>query len=194
MNPEGTPEGLLRLAGEQAAAHDYAAALATYRSHLAVESVVWRRYTGLIGAARTCIASGDSDRGLTYLWQALRVDSCRAEAFIEIGNYFYELGEWNHAVPYLAAATTRQRPVDGDYDEADYTWRAWDLLSVCYFNLGQHRLSLDAGVRALAANPERERVVSNIQLAVNAMADNGPQPPTRIVRVVLPKKGGDAAT
>jgi Flp pilus assembly protein TadD len=54
-------------------------------------------------------------------------------------------------------------------DDADYTWRPYDYLSICHDKVGRKREAIDAAIKALDGNPERERIITNLHFMVQAL-------------------------
>ncbi len=95
--------------------------------------------------------------------QAIEVDCSRAEAYMELGVIYYRQKAFAGAIPLLHAASTARRPTTGSIQEADYTWRPYHYLSLCYEGLGEYQQAIDAATKALRTIPDKAVVISNIQ-------------------------------
>lgn len=149
------------------AGHD-AAALEQYAGYLEDPGSDWENYAALLGMSACCRRLGRVGAQADHLYAAIRLAPSRAEAFVALGQFYFERGEWADALPFFAAAATLRLPSTGFVSVPDYTWRPWDYLSVCLAHLGRHEESIAAAVQsAKAGNPERSRLRSNVHWSVD---------------------------
>jgi glycosyltransferase involved in cell wall biosynthesis len=145
-------------------------ALDVYHEYLTVSELEWERYAALLHMAGSAGALDRHDDRLTFLLQAVALDSRRAEAWDDLGVYFYERGEWARALPFFSAATMVGPPDDGFVSEAHYRWLPWDYLAVCLDRLDRPREAIGAALRAIEASPDSNRLVKNLHWMVDHVA------------------------
>lgn len=139
-------------------------ALSMYQEYLdSGEAVVWERHSALLSMSVCADMLGRNEEKLKFLFDAIRIDSTRAEAFLRVGLHHYLRREWWQAVPFLVAATSLPRPADGFIDDTAYTWAPWDYLSICHSELGMYREALDETVKALETSSDRTRLFKNME-------------------------------
>lgn len=153
-------------------------AMAAYEEYLPVSNLYWERYWALLNLARCARRLGDEDACVKYLLQALAQDSSRAEAFIELGVHHYQRKQWRRALTYFSAAASARKPPDGFVTDDHYSWMPWDYLAVCLARVGRRQEALEAAVKALPGNPERQRIQENLTwLAEQLDSSNRSAPP-----------------
>lgn len=145
-------------------------ALAAYEEYFeGAQTVVWERYSALLSMATCSEMLGQSDRNLEFLHAAIRLDGTRAEAFLRIGLHYYNRQEWERAVPFLTAATSVRRPVDGFIDDTAYTWGPWDYLAVCHSELEMYEDAVAETLKALRTSSERPRLFKNMEFYIDQL-------------------------
>lgn len=149
-------------------------ALEAYEKYLrAAEVVVWERYATLVAMARCAGELGRDDEKVSFLLDAVRLDSSRAEAHLQLGLLHYDRKEWARAVPFFAAAAAAERPEDGFVDLVAYTWGPWDYMSVCHSELGRYEEAVDETIEALRTSNERDRLLENLRFYFTKLTDDG---------------------
>jgi len=151
-------------------------ALGIYLEYMALGAADWERYAALLSMADCAAALDDGEQKLSYLHQAVALDSRRAEAFNRIGMHHYDLRQWERAIPFFTAASTLPRPRDGFVNDAHYTWIPWDYLSICCSELGRYQEALEHTVRALPTSTDRPRLMANVNFYLDRLAQSPPQP------------------
>jgi glycosyltransferase involved in cell wall biosynthesis len=143
------------------------AALAAYREYLTLPAADWEKYQALVSMSQCAGRCGREDEAVGYLYDALRVDSSRSEAFLALGRRHFDREEWARAMTWYSAAAAATEPVIGFVSPGDYTWRPWDQLGVCLMNVGRHDEGIAASIRSLQeGNPDQERVRTNLHWSV----------------------------
>lgn len=167
-----TPRTLLYYARELCDHRRWAEAYETFAEYMtAGGGVDWEIHSALVRMAECSLELGRVDDARSRLYEALTVDPRRAEAFLVLGNLHFGAQEWDKAIPWYHAATTLSRPADGFTQPADYTWRAWDQLSVCLINDGRLPDGIAATLKAIELGaPERERLGKNAAWAIGQIA------------------------
>jgi glycosyltransferase involved in cell wall biosynthesis len=143
-------------------------AASAYRKFLSMEGgFVGDRYWAFLFVAESARQLGEPDMVRRASLDAIAEDPSRAEAFVSLGRYYFDSGEWEKALPPLTAATACTTPGAGLVRNVDYLYVPWDLISVCMFRLGRFKEALAAADRALPGNPEAERVRANMRSAID---------------------------
>ncbi len=143
-------------------------AIDAYREFLATGAPGWERYHALLDISRAQAVLGADAAALQTAHEALQEDSSRAEAFVLLGRTYYDKEQWDLAIPYLLGATTRTLPGVGFVSSGDYTFVAWDMLSICYHRLGRQADALHALAKCVEGNPDRTRLQENASWFVKA--------------------------
>lgn len=139
------------------------AALEKYAEYLENPGSNWEKYAALLGMSACCRRLGRTGAQADHLHAALRLAPSRAEAFVALGKFHFDREGWADAIPFFAGAAALHPPRTGFVSIPDYTWRAWDYLSVCLAHLGRHEESVAAALHsAKLGNPERARLRSNV--------------------------------
>jgi glycosyltransferase involved in cell wall biosynthesis len=145
-----------------------AAALERYAEYLEDPGSDWEKYAALLSMSACCRRLGRTGAHVDQLHAAIRLAPSRAEAFVALGQFYFDRGEWADAMPFFAAAAALRAPGTGFVSVPDYTWRPWDYLSVCLGRLGRHEESIAAALHsANAGNPDRSRLRSNVHWSVD---------------------------
>jgi glycosyltransferase involved in cell wall biosynthesis len=138
-----------------------------YRQYLAVDDEGADRYWALLYLAESQLALNQADSANDTLLKAVLEDSSRAEAFLTLGRIRFEAEEWEEAIPFFAAASSARRPFFGYVRNPDYVFAPWDYLSVCYEKVGRMSEGILMAMNGLRANPEADRVRSNLHWMVD---------------------------
>lgn len=78
------------------------------------------------------LAIEDRTERLEQLHQTVKCNKYRAEAFVELGKTYLDLGDYRNAELALLAAMRCRLPNNTHTHLPDYTWRPWYLLSQAY--------------------------------------------------------------
>jgi glycosyltransferase involved in cell wall biosynthesis len=164
-----SPRTLFYYANELRDHQRFEEALASYREYLEVSDLEWEKYAALLHMADCAGAVGRLDERLRLLFDAVALDSRRAEAFNRLGAYFYERREFQRAIPFFVAATSLERPMDGFISDSDYAWLPWDYLAICLSECGRPREALEHTLQALLTATDRQRLLANIPFYLDRM-------------------------
>lgn len=157
-----SPRNLFYYANELRDHGQYEKALTYYKKYLPISTVDWEKYSAYLSMARCYINLDRDEEGMEYCLKAIFLDSERAEAFNELGKYFYRREQWRKAIPFFYAASVLPKPDIGFTNNADYTWMPWDFLSICYDRIGDYHKAIEATLKAVPFNPDRDRLVKNM--------------------------------
>ncbi len=164
-----SPRNLFYYANELRDHEQYEEAIAYYDKYLRVSNLAWEQYAAFLNTAQCYLKLDEELNALEACTKAMLLDSERAEAFNQIGLYFYRNEEWKKAIPFFHAASILPKPESGFTNEADYTWMPYDFLSICYHNLGQQEKAIEAALKSLPTNPDRDRVLNNLQWFIKGL-------------------------
>jgi glycosyltransferase involved in cell wall biosynthesis len=167
-----SPRTLFYYANELRDHRRFEEALTTYREYLTVSDLEWEKYSALLHMADCAQAIGQPEERLRLLFDAVALDSRRAEAFNRLGAFFYDRRDWQRAIPFFVAATSLERPRDGFISDADYAWLPWDYLAICLNECGRAREALEHTLRALLTTPDRKRLLENIPFYLDRLNEH----------------------
>lgn len=135
-----------------------------FKRHLEVNtSGDFYQYQALQAIQQMLVELGRDEESLEYGMKAIRVDASRAEAYVDMGVAYYRLGAHTKALPMLVAATVCKKPTAGLVAEADYSWRPWHYLSLCYEGLGELDKAIEAAAKAYPHIPDKAVIRDNIR-------------------------------
>jgi glycosyltransferase involved in cell wall biosynthesis len=145
-------------------------ALQAFREHVETnpENDAYR-YQALQTMQQICMELNREDEALSWGMQAIQSNSGRAEAYVELGVLHYRRRQFAQAIPLLMAATVCQKPTSGLVAEADYSWRPWHYLSLCYEGLGDFSKAIEAALKAYPDIPDKAVIRDNIRLFAEKM-------------------------
>ena len=136
---------------------EFESALAILEECLVVCGDVGPRYVAMM-VADSCLAEmGDIRRRLNYLYDATRLDSSRAEAFLELGHVHALLGRYRSAIPLFGAALAASPPAEGSYSVPAYSWAPLVGLARSSWQVGEREEALHLLDRAAEVAPHRTR-------------------------------------
>lgn len=124
--------------------------------------------------SRGCIIAGDCWRALgnrgaaaqAYL-KSVEICPTVAEGFFCLGKLCWEDKRYAEAVPWLLASTAAE-PSGFFCDLSIYEWRRYDLLAVCLSKVGRLEEARLYGAKALAVQPDDERLKKNMDYYTGA--------------------------
>jgi glycosyltransferase involved in cell wall biosynthesis len=113
------------------------------------------RYAALLMAAACVGELGDLTQRVEYLYEALDLDSRRAEAFVDIGAVHEISGDYAGAVPFYRAAVGLRPPKIGNYAAAAYSWAPLVGMARCTWRMGRRAEARRWLVKAARTTPHR---------------------------------------
>jgi len=135
----------------------YEEALQTY------DSIIFRgedglpAYEALIGAGKCHRHLSGYESALNAWLEACRLDSTRADAWLLIGDIFYEQEEFAKAIPFFQAATSLTRPLDTSMVNLSYySYLPWERLGFCQLGLNQDDKAVEALQKAAYYAPPKK--------------------------------------
>ena len=142
----------------------YDEAVSMLLRHLSLPSAVWdaERSASMRYIARCYAQKGEAAEAERWLLRACAEAPRLRGPWMELAQTAYEKEDW-HAVIFAAArALAVPGPDDGYmHDSADYAARPHDLLSLAYYHTGDKKSALSHVDKALAYEPDNERLQRN---------------------------------
>jgi glycosyltransferase involved in cell wall biosynthesis len=123
---------------------------------------IYQHYQALYYGMNCLMKLGRNDEALDWGFQALKVDSSRAEVLVSMGIIYYRQKAFKKAIPLLTAATQAFRPNGGQTEEADYCWRPYHYLSLCYEGINAPEKAIAMALKALPSAPDKAVLRDNI--------------------------------
>ena len=132
--------------------------------HLNLPTALWKdeRCASMRFIARSYKNLNRIEESRMWLKKAINEAPYLREPWIELGLLEYENNNYETAIFYIEEAlkiNTREKT----YINENFSWNEtpYDLLSICYFNIGNFAKSLENINIALSINPNDERLISN---------------------------------
>ena len=99
-----------------------------------------------------------------HLLGAIKEAPGRREALVELGQHYYNKGDWEAAIkPFKEAIAIEEKPLDYLCEEFAWGGLPYDLLSICLYNVGNKKEAYRYGGIALGFNPEDDRLARNME-------------------------------
>ncbi|GKV57677.1 beta 1,4 glucosyltransferase [Sporosarcina sp. NCCP-2222] len=109
-----------------------------------------------------CYKGRDDKKRLSSLFQTFEYDLPRAEACIEIGQYFIEQEELEKAIYWLELIFFTKKPETlGMLNQSAWTWAPLIQLTYCYDRIGQSEKAYEKHKQAKALVPDHPSVLLN---------------------------------
>jgi glycosyltransferase involved in cell wall biosynthesis len=115
---------------------------------------------------------GDKDKELYYTLQTFQHDIPRSEICCRLGYYFLEKKEYIQAIFWYNLATQLPKPLNSwaIVNEPSRTWLPHLQLGLCYYQLGEYRLSYHHYRVALSYRPNDKNIISNLNILKELMS------------------------
>lgn len=115
--------------------------------------------------ADSCLAIGDQDNYLKYVFRSFEYDLPRAEFYCRLGYYFLQQNRIKESIFWYKLATQLEKPNEkwGNIDHACWTWVPHIQLCVCYDKIGQHELAFRHNEIAANFIPNDPMIIYNRQ-------------------------------
>lgn len=137
-------------------------ATAEFKRHLSLPKATW-------GPERASswryLAKCEPDFAYEYLNNAINESPGRREPLVEYSMYFYKKQDWQNCYwAALDAIRIEEKPLD--YLCEDFAWGdlPFDLAAISAWNLGFKDKAIEYGTLAVFANPNDQRLISNLEL------------------------------
>ena len=129
------------------------------------------RYVALLMAGVCAGGLGDLARRAEYLYEALDLDSHRAEAFVDLGIVHEIVGDHAGAIPFFRAAIGLTPPKLGNYAVPAYTWAPLAGMARCTWSLGRAAEARRWLAKATHAAPHQRDAFRRLADEFEASAD-----------------------
>ena len=141
---------------------EYEEAIEAGKNLIALGDATNFRYEALINIHKCYVALKTPEKGIDYLLQAISFYPARPEAFIYLGDFYYNLQQWDFARPFyqavIGSATTTNHGINVDprFYDGHYPY---GRLGMCHAEMGRHKEALDALRKGLDRAPEKHKDV-----------------------------------
>jgi len=130
--------------GQEELAHGkFDEAEADFIALLETKDFTYQRYFSLIHLAKIAYAKKDMGRMVNWLQQAVFFDPTKPDAFIGLGDIFFDQEQWLKAIPFYKATLGMKIVNDGaPTNESFYNYYPLGKLGFCYLNTGNEKEGL----------------------------------------------------
>ena len=139
----------------------------TLQRHLAMPRSVWadERSASMRYIARSYWEKGEADQARRWYLRAMAEAPHLREPYVELARLLYRQKDWDGVVWTTRLALAIAEPPKSYINEG-FAWGSlpWDLLSLGLYYTGRIRDSLDPARKALALEPDNERLRRNVEL------------------------------
>ncbi len=143
---------------------DWNKSIDTLIRHLNLKSATWREERGasMRFISRGYIYMKRYDEAIMWLEKATQETPDMREPYIELGMLYYNLKKYNEAIDYLEKGIAI-REKSNCYINEEFAWNdtPYDILSLCYYYIGDIEKAIDNITKALELNPKNERLKEN---------------------------------
>jgi glycosyltransferase involved in cell wall biosynthesis len=134
-----------------------------FKRHLSLPTAQWKPERA---ASMRYIAKCDPDQKQKIHWLQKAVKECpeRREAFVELGQVYYDAGKLEECLTVCKKALAiKDRPMEYLCEEFAWGYIPHDLAAVCSYWTDDKEAALKYGEAAHALNPTSERLTSNLE-------------------------------
>lgn len=105
------------------------------------------------------------DEAIMWLNKSILLTPNIREPYVEMGILCYELNRYDEAITYLLKALEIKEKTKGHINE-EFAWNEtiYDILSLCYYYIGDTDKSIINVIKALEINPNNERIKNNLNI------------------------------
>ena len=109
-----------------------------FRGVLDSKDFTYQRYVSLLNLSKIARIKNDLGKSVEWLQQAMFFDPTRPDAFIWMGDIFFDQEGWLKAIPFYKATIGMKVIRDGaPTQDPYYAYYPWGKLGFCYLNLGE---------------------------------------------------------
>ena len=147
----------------------------TLIKHLNLKTSIWKdeRCASMRYISRCYIALKRYNEAIMWLEKAINESPYLREGYYELGYLLYSLGEYRESKKILLKSL-KIKDRSKSYLNEYYCWDGSieDMISICEFNLGHLKNSINYMKKSLKINPNNERVKNNIKIVKNIIKNN----------------------
>ena len=136
----------------------------TLQKHLKMPSAKWpdERAASMRYIAKAFCAKGEREQARRWLYRAIAEAPHLREAYVEMSQLCNDLQEWEGTVYFAQTALKiQERPQTYICTEEAWGSLPYDLLTLGYYYSGRYLEALAAVNKAVALDPENQRLISN---------------------------------
>ena len=112
--------------------------------------------------AAVCRWIGTAKEDREWLHRATNACNREAENWHALAEHHYRKGEWDLCIDAAGVGISCEPTTHYLRDESVLAWRLFDLLAIAQWNRGKYEDALHWGLKALAGNPDDERLQKNV--------------------------------
>jgi len=129
-------------------------AIDAYKNFLAKNHFTWEYYEALLSMAKCHRSLDQLIEAAGVLFQAMYFNSTRAEAFVMLGDMFYDQGRWPNALPFYLAVIGMRQPMDGSpVLDIAYTYLPFERIAFCQMGMNNLKEAANAFHQAVKLAP-----------------------------------------
>lgn len=150
---------------------DYKKAIETLQKHLQLPSATWKdeRSASLRYMAKSYYALKDYENAEKNFKLAIIETPHLREGYFDLGNFYYEQKDYLSAVFILETMQNiKERELNYISSPDCWSYLVNDILSICYFYIGDKVKSLTNCAIAIKEQPNNERLLKNFELIKNS--------------------------
>ena len=140
-------------------------AIRQLKAHLAMPAAVWEpeRCASMRFLSRCYLAKGDCREAMRWALRAVAEAPELREPWVQAQEAAYAAERWE-AVVFCGERAVEIQEKSGTYINEEKAWGAypWDAMAYAYYKLGEVRMAEQATLRALAEEPDNERLLRNL--------------------------------
>lgn len=144
----------------------------TLKKHLSMKKATWKdeRCASMRFIARSYIALGDRNLAREWYKKAIREAPYLRDAYVELGILDYQYENYEAAIYYLEKALLIKGNRKSYINEIfSYNETPYDILSICYYNLGDYERAYTNVLKAYEINSNDERIKNNLNIIKGAL-------------------------
>ena len=144
----------------------------TLKKHLSMKNATWKdeRCASMRFIARSYIALGDRNLAREWYKKAIREAPYLRDAYVELGILDYQYENYEAAIYYLEKALLIKGNRKSYINEIfSYNETPYDILSICYYNLGDYERAYTNVLKAYEINSNDERIKNNLNIIKGAL-------------------------
>lgn len=137
----------------------YEEAITAYQNFLQrmaeTQAFTWEYYEALLSMAKCHRPLNRNGDAASALLQAIYYNSTRAEAFVMMGDLYYDEGKWAQALPFYLAVLGMKQPIDGSpVLDIAYTYLPYERIGFCQMGLSNFKEAVNAFHEAVKVAPD----------------------------------------
>lgn len=142
----------------------------TLTNHLNMKNAVWKdeRCASMRFIARSYNQLKQIEKSREWFLNSIKEAPYLREGWIELGILEYENKNYNDSIYYIEQGL-KIKVHTKTYINEKFCWNEtpYDILSICYYNIGNYSKALENIEKALEINPKEERILKNKEIIKN---------------------------